>query len=86
MAPENRQGLVSASFRMVGRIGMTFGICIFETIFSMMIAHAGKTSVTTLKTISGTTLLYAFSRIYSVGAAIFVLALVFSWQAKDRTA
>jgi EmrB/QacA subfamily drug resistance transporter len=86
MAPENRQGLVSASFRMVGRIGMTFGVCLFETIFSMMIPHAGKSSVTTLKTVSGTTLLDAFSRIYLVGSAIFVLALVFSWLARDRTA
>jgi hypothetical protein len=84
MAPENRQGLVSASFRMVGRIGMTFGVCLFETIFSMMIPHAGKTSVPTLKTVSGTTLLDAFSRIYLVGFAIFALALVFSWLARDR--
>ncbi len=86
MAPEGRQGLVSASFRMVGRIGMTFGVCIFETIFSMMIPHAGKSSVVTLQGVQGTVLLDAFGRIYLFGFALFVMAALFSWLSKDKTA
>jgi len=84
MAPEGRQGLVSASFRMVGRIGMTFGVCIFETIFSMMIPHAGKSSVVNLQGIQVAVLQDAFGRIYLFGFVIFVVAALFSWQSKER--
>lgn len=86
MAPEGKQGLVSASFRMVGRIGMTFGVCIFETIFSMMIPHSGKSSVVNLQGVSGSLLTDAFGRIYLFGFALFVAAAVFSWLSKERAA
>jgi MFS family permease len=84
MAPENRQGLVSASFRMVGRIGMTAGVCVFETIFSAMISHAGKSTVTALETVPLQALLDAFGRIYQLGFVLFLAAVLFSWQAKDE--
>ena len=84
MAPANRQGLVSASFRMVGRIGMTFGVCLFETIFSLMIPHQGKTSVLLLRTVPGDTIMNAFERIYLVGFVLFVIAVIFSLLSRER--
>lgn len=84
MAPKNRQGLVSASFRMIGRIGMTFGVCLFETIFSMMLPHEGKTNILMLKSLPGSSILDAFGRIYFVGFFIFAIASVFSWLSKNN--
>lgn len=84
MAPAGKQGMVSASFRMVGRVGMTFGVCLFEAIFSVMAPHRNDAGVKAIGQFAAGPVLDAFGRIYLVGGLIFAVAAVFSWLARDR--
>lgn len=85
MAPHGKQGAVSGSFRMIGRIGMTVGVCLFQMIFAMAVfQHSGKIQAETLKSASQSDLLSAFGTVYLAGAVLFAVAAVSSLMARDR--
>ncbi|ACD96107.1 DHA2 family efflux MFS transporter permease subunit [Trichlorobacter lovleyi] len=83
MAPPGKQGAVSGSFRMVGRVGMTVGVCLFQTIFALAALQAGKLHADALKAVERTQLLSAFSTVYAVGAVLFAVAAVSSLLARE---
>lgn len=83
MAPPGKQGAVSGSFRMVGRVGMTVGVCLFQTIFALAALQAGTLHADALKTVERTQLLSAFSTVYAVGAVLFAVAAVSSLLARE---
>ncbi len=84
MAPDGKQGIVSASFRMVGRVGMTFGVCLFEAIFSMMTPGGSRTVTKVLNQFAMEPVLDAFKWIYLAGGLILAVAAVFSWLSRER--
>ncbi|GAB1392804.1 MFS transporter [Rhodocyclaceae bacterium] len=84
MAPEGKQGQVSASFRMIGRVGITFGICLFETLFSQQILSAAQATMATLRALPKQTLIDAFSSLYLTGALIMAISALFSWRARTQ--
>ncbi len=81
MAPDGRHGAVSGSFRMVGRIGMTVGVCLFQAIFSLAALQGGKLRVDALNGLGRLPLLDAFSAVYTVGGCLFAVAAVSSFLA-----
>lgn len=84
MAPPGKQGAVSGSFRMVGRVGMTVGVCLFQAIFALTALQAGKLHADALKAVDHAHLLTAFSTVYVVGAALFAVAAVGSMLAREK--
>ncbi len=85
MAPPGKQGAVSGSFRMVGRVGMTVGVCLFQTVFTLAaLQQSGKLQADLLKSVARTQLLSAFSTVYLVGAALFAVAAVSSLMAREK--
>lgn len=85
MAPPGKQGAVSGSFRMVGRVGMTVGVCLFQTIFALAaLQQSGKLQADALKSVGRTQLLSAFSTVYLVGAGLFAVAAVSSLMAREK--
>lgn len=84
MAPDGKQGAVSGSFRMVGRVGMTVGVCLFQAIFTLAALHAGKLHADALKAVERTQLLSSFSTVYTVGAIMFAVAAVASLMARAK--
>jgi len=85
MAPPGKQGAVSGSFRMVGRVGMTVGVCLFQTIFALAALQAGNLHADALLSVDRTRLLSAFSTVYTVGAILFAVAAVSSFLARERS-
>ena len=84
MAPDGKQGAVSGSFRMVGRVGMTVGVCLFQAVFALSALHAGKLHADALKTVEKVQLLSSFSMVYMVGAAMFAVAAAASLMARTE--
>jgi EmrB/QacA subfamily drug resistance transporter len=84
MAPAGKQGAVSGSFRMVGRVGMTVGVCLFQAIFSLAIVQTGSLNTELMKSVGRSQLLSAFSTVYTVGGAMFVVAAVSSFLARGQ--
>jgi hypothetical protein len=85
MAPPGKQGAVSGSFRMVGRVGMTVGVCLFQTIFALAaLQQSGKLQADLLKSVARTQLLSAFSTVYLVGAGLFAVAAAGSLLAREK--
>lgn len=78
MAPDGRHGAVSGSFRMVGRIGMTVGVCLFQAIFSLAALQGGTLKADALQGLGRVPLLEAFSAVYNVGGCLFVVAAISS--------
>lgn len=78
MAPHGRHGAVSGSFRMVGRIGMTVGVCLFQAIFSLAALQGGKLQTEALQGLGRVPLLEAFSAVYNVGGCLFAVAAISS--------
>ncbi|NJD37006.1 MAG: DHA2 family efflux MFS transporter permease subunit [Geobacter sp.] len=85
MAPPGKQGAVSGSFRMVGRVGMTVGVCLFQTVFALAALQVGTLHADALQAVERTRLLSAFSTVYTVGAVLFAVAAVGSFMARERT-
>jgi EmrB/QacA subfamily drug resistance transporter len=84
MAPPGKQGAVSGSFRMVGRVGMTVGVCLFQSIFALAaLQTAGSMNADALKTVDRPHLLAAFSLVYSVGGGMFIVAAISSFFARS---
>jgi MFS family permease len=82
MAPPGKQGAVSGSFRMVGRVGMTVGVCLFQTIFALAALQTGSMHADALKSLDQGHLLSAFSTVYAVGGAMFAVAAISSFMAR----
>jgi len=82
MAPPGRQGSVSGSFRMVGRVGMTVGVCLFQSIFTLVALQSGALHTETLASLDHSRLLSAFSTVYLVGAVMFAMAAICSLLAR----
>lgn len=84
MAEKGKLGAVSGSFRMVGRVGMTMGVCLFQTLFAYFAMHSGNLHVEALKGLDPAELLPSVSMVYSVGAAMFAVAAVCSFLARGK--
>jgi len=84
MAPDGKHGAVSGSFRMVGRVGMTVGVCLFQAVFAVAALQTGKMHADALKSVERTHLLSAFSTVYNVGAVMFAIAAAASLMAYSR--
>lgn len=84
MAPPGRQGAVSGTFRMVGRVGMTVGVCLFQAVFALAALSAGSLHADALKAIDRLHLLDAFSTVYTMGAVLFSVAAVSSFLARGK--
>lgn len=84
MAPPGKQGAVSGSFRMVGRVGMTVGVCLFQSIFALAALQTGSMHADALKAVDQAHLLSAFSTVYAVGGAMFAVAAVSSFLARGQ--
>lgn len=82
MAPPGKQGAVSGSFRMVGRVGMTVGVCLFQSIFALAALQTGSMHADALKSLDQGHLLSAFSTVYAVGGAMFAVAAISSFMAR----
>lgn len=83
-APPGKQGTVAGSFRMVGRIGMTLGVTLFQALLALHLAGAGSLSVERLRQLGAAHLLPAFSWVYLAGAGLFALGLICSLAATPR--
>lgn len=86
MAPPGRQGAVSGSFRMVGRVGMTVGVCLFQAVFALAALSTGSMHADALKAVDRLHLLDAFSTVYTMGAVLFAVAAVGSFLARGKQA
>jgi EmrB/QacA subfamily drug resistance transporter len=84
MAPPGKQGAVSGSFRMVGRVGMTVGVCLFQSIFALAALQTGSMHADALKSVDQVHLLSAFSTVYAVGGAMFAVAAISSFLARGQ--
>ncbi len=82
LAPDGKQGAVSGSFRMIGRIGMTFGICLFQALFTWAAAQGGPMHLDTLQGVERLQLLHSFSTVYLAGALLFVIGTIASLMAR----
>lgn len=83
-APDGKQGAVAGTFRMVGRVGMTFGVTIFQLLLSQFIASSDKLSIDRLKALDSDLLLHAFSSVYLSGAVIFAVGAACSIAAQRK--
>ena len=84
MAPDGKQGMVSGVYRMFNRLGMTFGVCFFETVFSHLLAVHTAAGKVDYKTIPQALLVRGFQYSYLAGAAVLFVAMAFSWLARSR--
>jgi len=78
MAPRDRQGIVSASFRMIGRVGMALGICLFEAMLSMS-THNEPLPGHQVTVAPASAHLLAFQQIYELGCILLALGALLSW-------
>jgi len=76
MAPEGKQGIVSGIFRMIGRLGMASGVCIFETVFSA--GFPAATGGGGYMSLPGDLLLRGFHTAYLAGGAVLLCAALVS--------
>jgi MFS family permease len=83
-APEGKQGAVAGTFRMVGRVGMTFGVTLFQALFALFIVSNGKLSLEQLRGVDKSMLLGAFSKVYVCGAILFAIGAACSIMAKKK--
>jgi MFS family permease len=84
LAPPGKQGVVAGSFRMIGRVGMTFGICLFQAIFTWSASQGGPLHLEAMKGIERMHLLNSFSAVYLAGGMIFVIGAIGSLLARER--
>lgn len=84
LAPAGKQGVVAGSFRMIGRVGMTFGICLFQALFAWSASHGGPLHLEAMKGIERSHLLNSFSAVYLAGGLIFVIGAVGSLLAREN--
>lgn len=85
-APKGKQGAIAGAFRMVGRVGMTLGVTVFQVLLSLFLATSDRLSMTRLGSLDRQTLLNAFSSVYISGALLFALAAACSIFARQETA
>jgi EmrB/QacA subfamily drug resistance transporter len=83
-APDGKQGAVAGTFRMVGRVGMTFGVTAFQALLALFVVSNDKLSMELLKGLDQKLLLSAFSKVYVAGAVLFGIATVCSFVAKKQ--
>jgi EmrB/QacA subfamily drug resistance transporter len=84
MAPEGKQGIVSGIFRMVTRLGIAGGVCIFETIFttaSHVSGHGGKIDYASLPVDLVAT---GFHYTYLAGGFVCLLTVIMSLLAREE--
>ena len=86
MAPHGKQGVVAGSFRMIGRVGMTFGICLFQALFTWSASQDGPLHLEAMKGIERIHLLNSFSTVYLAGGLIFAIGAVGSLLAREKKA
>ncbi|MEW6367811.1 MAG: MFS transporter [Acidobacteriota bacterium] len=84
MAPDGKQGMVSGVYRMFNRLGMTFGVCFFETVFSHLLAVHTMAGKVDYETLPRALLARGFKYSYLAGAAVLFVAMAFSWLARSR--
>lgn len=84
MAPPGKQGVVAGSFRMIGRVGMTFGICFFQAIFTWSASQGGPLHLEAMKGVERSQLLNSFSTVYLAGGLIFLIGAAASLLARER--
>lgn len=85
MAPAGKEGMVSGTYRMIGRIGMLGGVTLFETVFSagLGILMAGRADYSL---IPRDTLLTGFRNAYLLGGFACLSAMLLSLAADGRKA
>lgn len=86
MAPPGKQGVVAGSFRMIGRVGMTFGICLFQALFTWAASQGGALHLESMKLVERGLLLNSFSTVYVAGGLIFAIGAVGSFMGRNRAA
>jgi len=84
IAPPGKQGLVAGSFRMIGRVGMTFGICLFQALFAWSASQHGPLHLEAMKGIERAHLLDSFSTVYLAGGLIFAIGAAGSLLAREQ--
>jgi EmrB/QacA subfamily drug resistance transporter len=84
LTPESKQAVSTSLFKLSTNLGQMFGLIVMEMIFSNYIHHSSGNSVVSLKTIPQDTLVQGFSYAYLGGAALCLLAMVFTLFIKER--
>lgn len=83
-APPGKQGVVAGSFRMIGRVGMTFGICLFQALFTWAASQGGPLNLESMKMLERGHLLDSFSTVYLAGGVLFAVGTVGSFLARTK--
>jgi EmrB/QacA subfamily drug resistance transporter len=83
MAPEGKQGIVSGMFRMIMRMGMSFGVCLFQLAYSIGSASAMHFQQQA-PAYSKAQLIAGFHEAYIVGGIACIMAVLASLLARKK--